>query len=54
MVGIRRAFFWATVGRYVVVALNLATTVVMPAEYGLAVLGISAFAIADLIHPLIS
>jgi O-antigen/teichoic acid export membrane protein len=52
MAGIRRAFLWATAGRYVVMALNLATTVVMarlltPAEYGLAVLGTSAFAIAE-------
>ena len=50
--GIRRAFLWASIGRYTVMILNLAATLILarllaPQEYGVAVLGGSIFAIAE-------
>jgi len=57
MMGIRRAFLWASAGRYIVMAINLATTVIMarlltPGEYGVAALGAAVFGIAEAIRAL--
>jgi O-antigen/teichoic acid export membrane protein len=57
MMGIRRAFLWASVGRYLVMAINLAATLSMarllsPAEYGVSVLGAAVFAVAEAIRAL--
>jgi O-antigen/teichoic acid export membrane protein len=57
MAGIRRALVLASGGRYIVTAINLATTVVMarlltPGEYGLAALGIAAYGIAEALREL--
>jgi O-antigen/teichoic acid export membrane protein len=59
MANIRRALAFASVGRYVAKAVNLAMTVVIgrmmgPKEFGVAVLGISAFMILDAIRELAS
>jgi O-antigen/teichoic acid export membrane protein len=50
--GVRRAFVWASAGRYTVMLLNLAATLILarllaPSEYGVAVLGGSIFAVAE-------
>jgi len=57
MTGIRRAFLWASAGRYIVMAVNLVTTVIMarllaPGEYGVSALGTAVFAIAEAIRAL--
>lgn len=50
--GVRRAFVWASVGRYTVMLLNFAATLILarllaPSEYGVAVLGGAILAIAE-------
>lgn len=55
MAGVRRAFVWASIGRYGVVAINLGATVIMarlltPAQFGVAVLGGAVVAIAEAIR----
>jgi len=55
MAGVRRAFFWATSGRYVVMAINLTVTIlaarlVPPASFGISVLSAAAYAIAEAIR----
>jgi len=55
MAGVRRAFFWATFGRYVAMAINLTVTIVAarlvpPASFGVAVLSAAAYAIAEAIR----
>jgi O-antigen/teichoic acid export membrane protein len=50
--GVRRAFLWASFGRYLVMAISLAATLILarllaPAEYGVTVLGGSVFALAE-------
>lgn len=57
MPGIRRAFMWASASRYVVMAVNLVSTVIMarlltPKEYGVAALGAAVFGIAEAIRAL--
>ena len=57
MRSIRRAFYYASGGRYVIMATNLCAAVVMarllsPAEYGLYVIGSAVFAIAEAIREL--
>jgi O-antigen/teichoic acid export membrane protein len=57
MMGIRRAFLWASAGRYIVMAINLVTTVIMarllaPGEYGISALGTAIFAIAEAMRAL--
>jgi O-antigen/teichoic acid export membrane protein len=57
MTDIRRAFLWASVGRYLVLAVNLAAAAVMarllaPAEYGISVLGGAVLAVAEGIRAL--
>ncbi|HVJ53065.1 MAG TPA: oligosaccharide flippase family protein [Aliidongia sp.] len=57
MTGIRRAFLWASIGRYLVMAINLAATLILarlltPADYGISVLGAAVFAIAEAIRAL--
>jgi len=57
MTDIRRAFVWATAGRYLVMAINLVSGVVMarllaPGEYGVSVLGAAVVAIAEAIRAL--
>jgi O-antigen/teichoic acid export membrane protein len=57
MTEIRRAFLWASVGRYLVLTVNVATTVVMarllaPDAYGISVLGGAVFAVAEAIRAL--
>jgi O-antigen/teichoic acid export membrane protein len=52
MAGVRRAFFWASAGRYVVMAVNLGATVIMarlltPAQFGVTVLGGAVLAVAE-------
>jgi O-antigen/teichoic acid export membrane protein len=52
MAGVRRAFLWATLGRYVVMAINLTVTIiaarlVSPASFGVSVLSAAAYAIAE-------
>jgi O-antigen/teichoic acid export membrane protein len=55
--GVRRAFVWATAGRYIVMVINLSVTVVIarliaPAAFGVSVLGGSAYAIAEALREL--
>jgi O-antigen/teichoic acid export membrane protein len=57
MTHIRRAFLWASIGRYLVLAVNLVATVVMarllaPGEYGVTVLGGAVLAVAEAIRAL--
>jgi O-antigen/teichoic acid export membrane protein len=57
MTEIRRAFLWASVGRYLILTVNVAATVVMarllaPEEYGISVLGGAVFAVAEAIRAL--
>ena len=57
MTDIRRAFLWASIGRYLVLVVNLAATVVLarlltPAAYGVAVLGGAVLAVAEAIRAL--
>jgi hypothetical protein len=55
MTEIRRAFLWTTLGRYLVMTVNLAAAAVMarlPDEYGVSVLGGAVFAVAEAIRPL--
>jgi O-antigen/teichoic acid export membrane protein len=57
MKGIRRAFVVASLGRYLVMAINLAATPIMarlltPADFGIAVLGGSLLAVAEAIRAL--
>jgi O-antigen/teichoic acid export membrane protein len=57
MGGVRRAFVWATTGRYVVMAINLSVAVAIarliePAAFGVSVLGSSAYAIAEALREL--
>jgi O-antigen/teichoic acid export membrane protein len=57
MTEIRRAFLWASVGRYLVMTVNLAAAAVMarlltPDEYGISVLGGAVFAVAEAIRAL--
>jgi O-antigen/teichoic acid export membrane protein len=57
MNGIRRAVLWASFGRYVVMAINLITTLIIarlltPGEYGVSVLGSAVFAVAEAIRAL--
>jgi O-antigen/teichoic acid export membrane protein len=57
MTSVRRAFLWASVGRYLVMVVNLAATLVIarllaPAEYGVSVLGAAVFAVAEAIRTL--
>jgi O-antigen/teichoic acid export membrane protein len=55
--GVRRAFLWASLGRYLVMAVNLAATLILarllaPQEYGITVLGGAVFAIAEALRGL--
>lgn len=55
MSALRRAFAWASAGRYAVLAINLVATVatarlIGPAAHGISVLGASAFAVAEAIR----
>jgi O-antigen/teichoic acid export membrane protein len=55
--GVRRAFLWASFGRYLVMAINLAATLILarllaPAEYGVTVLGGAVFALAEALRAL--
>ena len=57
MTGIRRAFLWASLGRYLVLTVNLAAAAVMarllsPDEYGVSVLGGAVFAVVEAIRAL--
>jgi O-antigen/teichoic acid export membrane protein len=57
MPDIRRAFLWASLGRYVVMAINLAATLILarlltPADYGVSVLGGAVLAVAEAIRGL--
>ena len=57
MKGVRRAFLVASLGRYLMMAINLAATLVMarllaPADYGVAVLSGSVLAVAEAIRAL--
>jgi O-antigen/teichoic acid export membrane protein len=57
MTDIRRAFLWASAGRYLVMAVNLGSSMVMarlllPSEYGISVLGSAVFAVAEAIRAL--
>jgi O-antigen/teichoic acid export membrane protein len=57
MPGFKRAFMWASAGRYVVTVIGFATTIIMarllsPGEYGLSVLGSTVFLVADAIRGL--
>jgi O-antigen/teichoic acid export membrane protein len=57
MPGFKRAFLWASAGRYLVTIIGLATTVIMarllsPGEYGLSVLGTAVILVADAIRSL--
>lgn len=57
MGGVRRAFVWATTGRYVVMIINLSVTVaisrlIAPAAFGVSVLGGAAYAIAEALREL--
>ena len=54
---VRRAFLWATFGRYLVMLINLAVAIVVarligPAAFGISVLGSSAFVIAEALREL--
>src|ERR1700710_2920465 len=55
--GVRRAFLWASLGRYLVMAISLAATLILarllaPAEYGVTVLGGAVFALAEALRAL--
>jgi O-antigen/teichoic acid export membrane protein len=55
--GVRRAFLWASFGRYLVMAINLAATLILarllvPAEYGVTVLGGAVLALAEALRAL--
>lgn len=55
MASVRRAFIWATFGRYLAMAINLTVTIlaarlVPPASFGVAVLSAAAYAIAEAIR----
>jgi O-antigen/teichoic acid export membrane protein len=55
--GVRRAFIWASAGRYLVMAINLGATLVLarllaPAEYGVTVLGGAIFTLAEALRAL--
>jgi O-antigen/teichoic acid export membrane protein len=55
MTGVRRAFLWASFGRYLVMAINLVSTLVIarllaPGEYGISVLGSAVFAVAEAVR----
>src|SRR5277367_4707112 len=55
MTGVRRAFLWASFGRYLVTAINLVSTLIIsrllaPGEYGISVLGSAVFAVAEAIR----
>jgi O-antigen/teichoic acid export membrane protein len=55
MAGVRRAFLWATLGRYVVMAINLtvaiiAARLVPPASFGVSVLSAAAYAVAEAVR----
>jgi O-antigen/teichoic acid export membrane protein len=57
MKGVRRAFLLASLGRYLMMAINLAATLIMarllaPADYGVAVLGGAVLAVAEAIRAL--
>ena len=57
MIGVRRAFVLATLGRYLIMAINLAATLIMarlltPADYGIAVLGGAVLGMAEAIRAL--
>ncbi len=57
MPGFKKAFLWASAGRYVVTIIGLVTSLIMsrlltPAEYGLSVLGGAILLIADAIRGL--
>lgn len=57
MSGVRRAFAWATIGRYVIMAINLATAmmvarIIAPAAFGVSVIGGSIYAIAEALREL--
>jgi O-antigen/teichoic acid export membrane protein len=55
--GVRRAFLWASGGRYLVMAINLGTTLILarllaPDQYGVTVVGGAVFTIADALRGL--
>ncbi len=55
--GVRRAFLWASGGRYLVMAINLGTTLILarllaPDQYGITVVGGAVFTIADALRGL--
>jgi O-antigen/teichoic acid export membrane protein len=55
--GVRRAFLWASFGRYLVMAISLASTLILarllaPAEYGVTVLGAAVLALAEALRAL--
>jgi O-antigen/teichoic acid export membrane protein len=57
MMGVRRAFLLASFGRYLIIAINLAATLIMarllaPADYGRAVLGGAMLGVAEAIRAL--
>src|SRR5271169_4977840 len=57
MRGIRRAFVWASTGRYIIVTINLVATVIIarllePREYGISVMGTAVFGIAEAVRAL--
>jgi O-antigen/teichoic acid export membrane protein len=57
MMGVRRAFLLASLGRYLIIAINLAATLIMarllaPADYGRAVLGGAMLGVAEAIRAL--
>jgi O-antigen/teichoic acid export membrane protein len=57
MTGVRRAFLLASLGRYLMLTINLVATPIMarllaPADYGIAVLGGSVLAVAEAIRAL--
>src|SRR5580698_6934268 len=57
MAGIRRALLWASISKFVISVINLATTVVMarlltPNEFGIAVLGIAVYSISEAVREL--
>jgi O-antigen/teichoic acid export membrane protein len=57
MPDVRRAFLWASLGRYFVMAINLAATLILarlltPADYGLSVIGGAVLAVAEAIRGL--
>lgn len=57
MTGIRRAFVWASVGQYIVLPINLVSTVIIahliaPNEFGISVLGTGIFGMAEAVREL--